>query len=170
MNATTAVDTAADAEIATPADIQLGPLQQNIAFYLRRAQDAAFQAFARRVGEEDITPGHYALFAIIEANPGLNQAILGRAIGRDKSTLTPILADLERSGLVERRRSQRDRRANGVYLTPAGVDHLKTMQDHAQAHDRLLDDLVGPHHKAILLHLLERIADGLDEAAVDRIV
>ena len=149
-------------QIATrEAEVHYGDLRTYIAFQLRRAQEASFQAFARRVGEADLSPGHFAILSIIEVNPGLNQTVLSQATGRDKSTLTPALKSLEKHGFVERRRSEVDRRAYHLFLTPAGKAHLQSLQHHALEHDRALDAIVGEFHKPLLLHLLERIAEEL---------
>ena len=147
------------------AQVCLGPLKDHIAFQLRRAQDMSFQAFARRVGRNDLSPGHFTILVLINENPGVNQTNLSHATGRDKSTLTPALRELEGRGLVLRERSKLDRRAYTLNLTPAGRAHLDELMVHAQAHDRVLDAIVGAFHKPLLIHLLEQIVDGLSQDA-----
>ena len=144
-------------------EASLGPLKNYIAFQLRRAQDVSFQAFARRVGQTDLSPGHFAILAVINENPGLNQTALSHATGRDKSTLTPALKGLEKHGFILRTRSETDRRAYHLDLTPAGKAHLDKLIVHAEAHDRALDEIVGDFHKPLLIHLLERIVDELEK-------
>lgn len=142
--------------------VSLGPLSSYIGFQLRRAQDLSFQAFARRVGDHDLSPGQFAVLALIEENPGINQTLLSIATGRDKSTLTPSLKELERRKLVHRARSTADRRAYILNLTELGRAHLQALTRHAEAHDRLLDSLVGEVHKPLFLFLLEQIVEGLE--------
>lgn len=156
-------------EITVPGGkIRLGALKTYIGFQLRRAQDVSFQAFARRVGETSLSPGHFAILSVISENPGLNQTALSNAAGRDKSTLTPALKSLEKSGYIERMRSEADRRAYHIHLTPAGKAYLQKLVVHAQAHDRALDEIVGEFHKPLLIHLLERIVEELDREPGDR--
>ena len=143
--------------------IKLGPLRHYIGFQLRRAQDVSFQAFARRVGQVDLGPGRYAILALINENPGLNQTLLSRASGRDKSTLTPALRDLEKRAFIARQRSTTDGRAYMLHLTAKGKSYLAELTAHAEAHDRALDAIVGRFHKPLLIHLLERIVDGLSQ-------
>lgn len=149
--------------------VSLGGLRTHIGFQLRRAHDASFQAFARAIGEDALNPGHYAILSLIADNPGLNQTALSLATGRDKSTLTPAIRTLERDGLVVRRRSETDRRAYHLHLTPMGGAYLDRLTAHADAVDRQLDAIVGEFHKPLLIHLLECIADELgrdqDDAA-----
>lgn len=147
------------------AGVQLGPLGDYIGFHLRRAQDVAFQAFRRRVGDASLSPGKFALLAIIGANPGINQTALSRAAGRDKSTLTPALRDLARRGWVLRERLQGDRRAYALRLSASGREHLRVLNVHAEQHDRDLDAIVGANYKPAFIELLERIVHDLDGCA-----
>jgi DNA-binding MarR family transcriptional regulator len=140
---------------------RLGPLADFIGFHLRLAQEASFQAFARRVRDVDLRPGHLAVLALIGENPGISQTALGRAGGRDKSSLTPTLNDLARRGFVSRRRSTRDRRSYTLSLTPRGEKLLAALMVHAQAHDRRLDAIVGLKNKAEFIRTLRRIAMAL---------
>ena len=148
-------------KVSTQEAANLGPLKGYIGFQLRRAQDVSFQAFARRVGENDLSPGRFAILSVINENPGINQTALSYATGRDKSTLTPALKDLEKRGFVSRERSSVDRRAYTLNLTDLGRKHLRELTVHAEAHDRALDAIVGEFHKPLFIHLLEQIGEGL---------
>lgn len=142
-----------------PPEISFGELGQTIGFNLRLAQQASFQAFARRVGSSDLRPGFYATLALIHENPGISQTALSQANGRDKSTLTPLLDELEQRGLVIRERLATDRRSYSLRLTTEGIKALKTLRTHARAHDKMLDELIGPSQKeAFLCSLREIIA------------
>lgn len=95
-------------------------------------------------GHAGLRPGRYALLTLIAGNPGPSQSALGAAAGRDKSTLAPAVADLERRGLIRRERAPGDRRSCAVTLTGAGEAVLRDLRAHAAAHDRHLDALVAP--------------------------
>ena len=139
----------------------LGGLEEMLGFNLRLAQEASFAAFARRTGQSDLRPGRFAILRIIGANSGLSQTALSAAAGRDKSTLTPALADLEKRGLIQRRRAPRDRRSYALFVTPEGEAVLRELSGHAAAHDAALDALVGPEQRAMFLAILRRIAAGI---------
>ena len=102
--------------------IDYGPLADWVGFNLRMAQAAAFQAFRGASAKEIGTrPGRFATLMLIGRNPGISQTALSRANGRDKSSLTPVLNDLARRGLVIRRRDPAPTRAHlRLSLTPAG--------------------------------------------------
>ena len=141
-------------------DVRLGALAEWIGFHLRLAQDASFRAFAKHSGQPHLKPGRFAAMMVIHNNPGLTQTALGRAISRDKSTVTPLVQELHRHGLVRRRPSTIDRRSVTLTLTRSGEAALADLLAHARAHDRRLDGIVG-RRKAALIILLRKITDGL---------
>jgi len=140
--------------------VRLGPLRAFVAFHLRLAQDASFRSFAKHTGRRNLKPGRFAAMMVIHNNPGISQVALGRAISRDKSTVTPLIQELSRQGLVRRRRSALDRRSITLTLTRSGEATLADLLVHARAHDRRLDAIVGKR-KAEFLELLRKIADAL---------
>ena len=137
--------------------IDYGPLADWIGFNLRMAQAAAFQAFSRTASEIGSRSGRFATLMLIGRNPGITQSALSRANGRDKSTLSPVLNDLERRGLILRTRTSDDQRVYCLTLTPAGRDLLKQLTACARKHERRLDEIVGPRRDE-LVRLLKRIA------------
>ncbi len=141
--------------------VDFGPLKNWVGFHLRMAQTASFQAFAKRAQGLAVRPGHFATLMLISRNPGISQTALSRANGRDKSTLTPVLADLERRGFIRRRRTAGDRRLYQLTLTRSGERLLRELTAFARAHDRTLDRLIGARGRARFLALLRRIATEL---------
>jgi DNA-binding MarR family transcriptional regulator len=140
------------------AGVSLGTLDDAIGFHLRRAQDASFRAFARRAGQHELKPGHFAALLVIVNNPGIGQGALGRAIARDKSSVTPVIQTLFKRGLIDRRISADDRRRIQLSITRPGRALLQRLAGHARSHDRKLDTIVGAD-KALFLGLLKRIAN-----------
>jgi DNA-binding MarR family transcriptional regulator len=55
---------------------------------------------------------------VIEANPGCNQAEIGRLLGVQRTNMVPIIAALVKSGYIERRPA--DKRSHALHLTPTG--------------------------------------------------
>lgn len=137
--------------------IDYGPLGDWVGFYLRLAQTASFQAFARATEEVDLRPGRFSVLMLIGRNPGISQTVLSRANGRDKSTLTPALNDLVRRGLVLRTRVESDRRSYQLSLTDSGEAMLRRLTVCAERHDRNLDRIVGKRDRAQFLRVLRKL-------------
>jgi DNA-binding MarR family transcriptional regulator len=145
--------------------LSYGELGDSIAFHLRLAQEASFNAFARRVGQTDLRPGRYAILTLIGENPGISQTVLSQASGRDKSSLTPALDDLETRQLIRRERVATDRRSYALYLTSLGKAALSAMDQQAQLHNETLDRIVGPAQRDEFMKILQRIATSLADGA-----
>src|SRR5215467_14698625 len=139
--------------------IDYGPLGDWVGFNLRMAQAAAFQAFSRLAKEIGTRPGRFATLMLIGRNPGISQTALSRANGRDKSSLTPVLNDLERRGLVLRERTSADQRAYRLSLTPAGRRLLAELTRCARVHERNLDRVIGVRERDGFVRVLKRIAE-----------
>ena len=137
-------------------DVQLGFLSDCVGFHLRLAQDASYRTFAKHHDKDLIKPGRYPALAIIHLNPGISQSALGRAIARDKSTVSPLIKDLQKNGFINRKASTQDRRSVTLALTKKGERTLDALHARATEHEEELNRLVGPS-KARLMSLLGKI-------------
>src|SRR5262245_14802566 len=142
--------------------INLGWLGGTVGFYLRTAQEAAFQAFAKRANGADARPWRFAVLALIDANSGLTQGELAAAIRRNTSSLTPVLDDLCRQGYVSRQRLESDRRAYALKLTAKGRAAMLKLMASAVAHEREIDRIVGAD-RAQFVRILKSLAAALAE-------
>jgi DNA-binding MarR family transcriptional regulator len=126
------------------------------------AQEAAFQAFSHLSQEIGESPGRFATLTLIARNPGISQTELSLANGRDKSSLTPVVEDLVKRGLVERKRMDSDRRTYRLNLTPSGKKVLTMLTRCARRHERNLDRVIGERDRKRFLQILKKIAAELD--------
>lgn len=138
--------------------INFGPLAYWVGFNLRMAQEAAFQAFSHLSQEIGESPGRFATLTLIARNPGISQTELSLANGRDKSSLTPVVEDLVKRGLVERKRMDSDRRTYRLNLTPSGKKVLKMLTRCARRHERNLDRVIGERDRKRFIQILKKIA------------
>jgi DNA-binding MarR family transcriptional regulator len=134
-----------------------GLLPGLVGFHLRQAQIAVFRDFAASMGPLDITPGLFAVLVLIEANPGLKQTELARAVHLDRSTVVSVVDSLERRGLVTRRAVAHDRRSNALELTAAGVTLLRSLKRRVVAHEKRLARRLSARERATLTSLLQRV-------------
>lgn len=86
----------------------------------------ATTAIARRLQKNfkqqalDITVEQWSVLYHLWKNDGLSQQQLCDATFRDKPSITRLVDNLEKLGLVKRVASREDRRINQIFLTPAG--------------------------------------------------
>ena len=133
-------------------------------YLLSRAGMASRAMFARGLAPLGISPRDFGVLKVIHGQGPMTQQSVGAALGVDPSTTVTIVDHLEQAGLLERRRHPTDRRANALYLTPAGkrtltraggvVDRTKRAM-----FGRLSDDELRTLHD-LLSRLLSQPPDG----------
>lgn len=139
------------------AELDFGMLHGLVGYHLRLAQVALFRDFNESLAEFDVTPGLFGALVVVDANPGLKQNELARAVQLDRSTVVAVVDKLEARKLVERRPSPSDRRSNALWLTPAGGALLKQMKRRVAAHEKRLVKHLSPAERDTLVGLLQKI-------------
>ena len=87
---------------------------------LMRATDSVTARLHRHLKDERLTPSQFGVLeALYHLGPMCQQA-LGRKILKTGGNMTMVIDNLEKRGLVVRRRDARDRRYFQVALTPGG--------------------------------------------------
>lgn len=140
---------------APKAALRPGILPGLLGYRLRLAQQAVFRDFAAAITE--VSPGRLGVLLLIEANPGVTQGRLARAVSLERSTMVGVVNALESRGLVERRRGH-DRRTNGLWLTRAGRALLARLKRRVGLHEQRVASRLSSAERAQLLSLLERLA------------
>jgi len=138
------------------APLRPGDLPGLLGYRLRLAQQAVFRDFAASVGE--ISPGRVGILFLVEANPGVTQSRLARAVHLDRSTMVGVIHTLEGRGLLERRRGE-DRRTNGLWLTRSGRGLLERLKGRIELHERRVSSRLSSAERAQLIALLEKLRD-----------
>lgn len=89
---------------------------------IRRLHQVSTHVFSQRVREAgfDLTPVQFAALDALRHHPGIDQAGLAQAIGKDRATVGAVADRLEQKGLVTRVVSGRDKRARELALTDEG--------------------------------------------------
>jgi len=133
-----------------------GALAGLLGYRLRLAQQAVFRDYASSVGE--VSPGRVGILLLVEANPGVTQSRLARAVHLDRSTMVGVIDKLEERALIERRRGE-DRRTNGLWLTRAGRTLLSRMKERIEQHERRVAARLTPAERGQLIVLLEKLSE-----------
>lgn len=141
---------------------RLGRFADSVGFHLRRAHEAAQQQVTASLADTGLMPIHAEVLAMIGDNPGTIPSVVADALGRDRSSVTGILRTLLDRGLIERARTNRDRRAALLRLTADGEAMLQRLWERAAVCDAALDRILG-EDKPALLDRLRHIAAVLAE-------
>lgn len=97
-------------------------------------------AFDQRVREIGVTGPQARLLLILSRRPGENQGFYAEQLEVEPITLCRMVDRLEESGMVERRRDPRDRRAWQLHLTPKSEKIVAKLQ---LSVDSLVDDMLS---------------------------
>ena len=110
------------------------------AFLLAQLGAHAAGRFADRIAHLSITPAHAGILRFIARTPGLNQQSLAKLLGVLPSRMVLLIDELADKGLVQRRRSTKDRRHSELVLTRKGERTLNRLSKIVVAHEA---DLCG---------------------------
>jgi DNA-binding MarR family transcriptional regulator len=118
---------------------------------------------ARRFGERlaplGLEPRQFGMLTRLAANEGRSQQAIGELIGLNPTRMVFLVDELEKQGLVERRRNPDDRRSHALYLTDQGRARLSEAVRVSAGHDREIGaSLTGAQRKE-LAALLRQVAD-----------
>jgi DNA-binding MarR family transcriptional regulator len=148
-----------------PKDKQKAPgldqscLQHLLGYQIARADVPTRRAFAEHIGKPlDLSPVEFSSLVLLAFNPGTTPKQLAEALAMVAPAVTVLLDRLEKRGLIERARSDSDRRAQIVSLTPTGRE--LALQAHALSMDMEQDVLgaLSAAERAILIELLQKVA------------
>lgn len=129
-----------------------------VGYRLRRAQLSVFQRFLAVFEQLKLRPAEYSVLVLIADNPGRKQTQIAEALGIKRANFVTLAHGLEARGLIERRASAEDKRANALHLTKTGTAFLGNARAlHEGMEADLIDRLGGPAQRDQLLALLARL-------------
>ena len=105
----------------------------------------------------EMTPLQYTLVSAIADQGSADQTTLAGIVSLDRTTTTDIIKRLHARGLVSRRRSDRDHRAQVCSLTPAGHTLLLDMEANVRRAHRDTIKTLSFDEQEMLLQLMSRI-------------
>jgi DNA-binding MarR family transcriptional regulator len=121
----------------------------------------ALHTMRRDVREQvDLTPSRHRLLRVVAREPEpQRQTALAAALDVVPRSVTSLVDDLERAGLVERRPDPTDRRATLVAATDEGRAVLAEADRQRRRHAEQLLARLEPAEQTELLQLLHRLVD-----------
>ncbi|MFF4835983.1 MarR family winged helix-turn-helix transcriptional regulator [Streptomyces sp. NPDC001315] len=117
-------------------DAPSNPLASRLGYLLKHAYLQLTEASAHALAPFGIDGRELAVLTVLATDSPLSQLEAAGRLGVDRTTMVALIDALEGKGLVERRRSARDRRKNTVQLTPTGEDFLRRAEHARQEMER----------------------------------
>ena len=133
---------------------EIGPLLVQVCRAQRNLAAAALDALNIHVGQENLV---YRL----AAEEGVSQTQLASSLCLDASTVTKMLARLERDGVIERRTDAVDARILRVYLTAHGKTLVQPVLDVWQQMEERITHGMSEAEILLLRRLLLHIQSNL---------
>lgn len=133
------------------------PLRESIGFLINRIHARMHREFVVGLEPLRIEPRHFAALTALVALGPVSQAELARHLGISGASMVQIADDLERRGLLERRRLSTDRRAQVLHADDAVPGVLREASRLADAMTAALLAALTPGRTERLVHLLQRV-------------
>src|SRR5262249_24311287 len=130
-------------------------LAKHTGFLLSRMGMVAMKQFSQRLEALGLNTRMSGALNVLDAEGAITQHKLGKCTGIDPSSMVSTIDELERAGLVERRRHPTDRRAHALHITELGQSTLAQGRQLAKrAQDYLLAPLSPDERKQLYDMLL----------------
>lgn len=139
--------------------MRTAPLRDLIGYALRRAQGAVYADLNEALSGLDLRPVQYSLLLMVAENPGASQSDVCDALGVQKANCVPTMSELERRGLILRRKSATDGRSYQLHLTAKGKRILQRAGEVQSLHEQRLIERIGIEGRDQLLRLLGKLTD-----------
>jgi DNA-binding MarR family transcriptional regulator len=138
-------------------------LNECINFELNIVQNTVLNYFKGKLAPYDVTPIQYALLKCLWNEDLQTPTQLAQTLRLDTSSITGLLARLEKKGLIERIYSQQDRRSIQVHILENGAALQKPIESAIETANREITAGISPEdYKQFrsLLKVIESNAKG----------
>lgn len=132
---------------------------------IRRCQQFYGDLYAREAGSRELTKQQFTLLCALEQNEGASQTMLVEITGIDRSTLAEMVRRMLERGLLSRKRTEEDQRANAIAISPSGKKALRAARNAADRAERALLDALPAPERQKFVRSLSQIASAAEAFA-----
>ena len=143
----------------TPAQgLDEGVLGSVLGYHISQAAVTTLGLFAHHVGDPlQLRPVEFSLLLLLQANERVTPKQLAQALALSAPNLTILLDRLQERGVIDRVRSDSDRRSQHVLLTTAGIALAGHCVEVSTTMEQDLDDCLTPGEHLLLIELLQKV-------------
>ena len=145
----------------TPDPAQAAPAPQpadTVAFLLVQLGFHLGRLFGERLEPLGLEQRHAGMLARVAENDGRSQQAIAELLGVNPTRMVFLTDELEKLGLIERRRNPADRRSHALYLTGAGTAMLARIREVTRTHEAAITASLSGAERDQLIALLQRLA------------
>lgn len=133
------------------------PLQGLVGYALHRSARSIMSALGARFGELGISTTSASILITIQANPGIAQIEICNIFGLQPANVTPVIAELERRGLVQRVAGAGRRLA--LSTTAAGNSLCVELRRDMEEFEEIIFAALGVKDRARMIGRLQSLGD-----------
>ncbi len=162
----TAVSAEQRADSLGPGGIDYDELPTYLGYLIRRAHSHIQTEFESDLAYVGMATSAFGILTLIRANPGITANQLAQASRLDKSTLSPMIVNLETAGLITRKQRTSDRRYQSLFLAKGAEASYMRYRDKIRTFERKVANRLTQGEQSQLAKLLTKL-QGLETPAPD---
>ncbi|PZX49773.1 DNA-binding MarR family transcriptional regulator [Cereibacter changlensis] len=139
--------------------VDLDVLENVLSFYIRVLDTSVSRDLDERLKNLEVAKGKGKITALflIDSHPGIRPSVVADLAMRDRSAMGRILDTLEQQGLIFRKASQEDSRAQELYITPKGAAlAVKVREIAVQQSEDFFDKIIPRDEQEVMMGILKR--------------
>lgn len=133
-------------------------LMHLVGYAASRASIELKKTFSRHLGPLKLKAVEFSVLVLVDTNAEVNQKQLGLALDVSPPNLAVTLDRMVEQGWIRRERSERDRRAQLIRLTPVGQALVTRARKIGLTMEQEALKVLSPAERALLVELLQRVA------------
>jgi DNA-binding MarR family transcriptional regulator len=141
----------------------MGPLDSYLPYLLNRAGARIATAFGEEVRPLGASLQVWRVLAALRERDGRRMGDLSRTTSIEVSTLTRLVDNMEKGGLVARRRDAEDARAVALHVTPAGRKLTRRILPIAKRYETVALKGFTTGEADVLKRALRQLYDNMEE-------
>jgi DNA-binding MarR family transcriptional regulator len=144
----------------TTGELDASRLTHLVGYAASRAAIEMRKVFMRHMKPLDLKIVDFSILMLVAANPEVNQKRIGQALDISAPNMAVTLDRLVERGWVQRVRSDKDRRAQHIHLTPKGRDLAQRAEKISLTMEDAALRVLSSAERALLIELLLKVVGG----------
>ncbi len=133
-------------------------LEDHVGYWIRFVSNHVSASFARRLEKLDISVSEWVVLRQLYDAQTVSPTVLGESIGMTKAPVSRLVERLVRKGLIERKASRDDGRAQQIRLSASGQQLVPKLSAIADQNDAAFFGDLPENTRAALIAIMRQVA------------